>query len=198
MSHPYNNELKEHLGPNTIEYYKASSVLGKLASHAYAETKAAVAETKVAVAKETEARIKVIELTRDLLDANTETLRLKGLLDVRGMLEEVERLISPGMLRDLDVNRATLWHTALSSPRYKALADVLIACFPTQRDSDAKVAVISTIKKIYKKASTKIHSHIDSYNVAIVVHLRDIPGDNELDVIPALAKFHKFKLVEKM
>lgn len=40
----------------------------------------------------------VIELTRDLLDANAETLRLKGLLDVRGMLEEDERLISPGML----------------------------------------------------------------------------------------------------
>ena len=106
MSHPYNNELKEHLGPNTIEYYKASSVLGKLASHAYdetkaanAETKAAVAkifeayaETKAAVAKETEARIKVIELTRDLLDANG-TLRLKGMLVVRGILR-VERLIS--------------------------------------------------------------------------------------------------------
>ena len=75
-------------------------------------------------------------------------------------------------------------------------ANVLIACFPTQQDSDAKAAVISTIKRIYKKASTKIHTHIDSNNVAIVVHLRDFPRDNELDVLRALAKFHKFKLVE--
>jgi len=106
-SDPYNNELKELLGANTNEYFKASSVLGKLAWRLYDETKAAFAEvleanaetkaavakvleanaeTKAAVAKETEARIKVIELTRDLVDANMETLRLKGLLDVRGML----------------------------------------------------------------------------------------------------------------
>jgi len=100
------------------------------------------------------------------------------------------------MLRDPDVNRATLWRAALHSPRNKVLANVLIACFPTQQDSDAKAAVISTIKRIYKKASTKIHTHIDSNNVAIVVHLRDFPRDNELDVLRALAKFHKFKLVE--
>ena len=58
-------------------------------------------------------------------------------------------------------------------------------------------AVISTIKKIYKKASNKIHSHIDSSITAIVVRLRDFPGDNELDVIRALARFFKFKLVEE-
>ena len=208
----YNNELKEQLGANTIEYFKASSVLGKLTLHAYAETKAANAETKAAVAKileayvetkaavaetnaavaeVTEARFKVFELSRDLVDANTENLRLKGMLDVRGMLEEVERLISPDMLRDPDVNRTALWHTALHSPRNKALADVLIACFPTQIDSNsAKAAAVSTIKRVYKKASNKIHSHI-----AIVVHLGSFT-DNELHVIRALAKFYKFKIVE--
>jgi len=210
MSDPYDLELKEQLGSNTIEYFKASSVLGKLTSNtlaktmeavaktmeAVAKTEAAVAKTEAAVAKETEARIKVIELTRDLLDANTETLRLKGMLDVRGMLEEIERLISPGMLRDPDAKRADLWRKALSSHQFKALAAVLIACFPTQHGSNAEAAAVSTIKRIYKKASNKIHSHIDSNNVAIVVHLRDFPGDCELDVIRALAKYHKFKIKE--
>ena len=203
MSDPYDLELKEQLGSNTIEYFKASSVLGKLTSNtlaktmeAVAKTMEAVAKTEAAVAKETEARIKVIELTRDLLDANTETLRLKGMLDVRGMLEEIERLISPGMLRDPDAKRADLWRKALSSHQFKALAAVLIACFPTQHGSNAEAAAVSTIKRIYKKASNKIHSHIDSNNVAIVVHLRDFPGDCELDVIRALAKYHKFKIKE--
>lgn len=197
MSDPYDLELQKLLGSDSNDYFKASSVLGKLASNLQAKTMEAVAKTEEAVAKETEARIKVIVLTRDLLDANTETLRLKGMLDVRGMLEEIERLISPGTVRDPDVKRTALWHAALSSPRYKPLADVLIACFPTQKDSDAKAAVVSTIKRIYKKACTKIHSHIDSNNVAIVVHFRDFPGDNELNVIRALAKFHKFKLMEE-
>ena len=203
ISDPYDLELKEQLGSNTIEYFKASSVLGKLTSNtlaktmeAVAKTMEAVAKTEAAVAKETEARIKVIELTRDLLDANTETLRLKGMLDVRGMLEEIERLISPGMLRDPDAKRADLWRKALSSQQFKALAAVLIACFPTQHGSNAEAAAVSTIKRIYKKASNKIHSHIDSNNVAIVVHLRDFPGDCELDVIRALAKYHKFKIKE--
>jgi hypothetical protein len=209
---PYDLELKIHLGSDTIEYYKASSVLGKLTSNASAKTEAAVAKTEAAVAKtlaavakteaavakETEARIKVIELTRDLLDANTENLRLKGMLDVRGMIEEIERLISPGMFRDPDVTRYELWYKALKSSPNNPLADVLIACFPTQKDiNSARAAAISTIKRIYKKASNKIHSHIDSNNVAIVVHLRDFPGDKELDVIRALAKFHKFKIVEE-
>lgn len=42
MSHPYNDELKELLGTNTIEYLKAASVLGKHASYAYDDTKEAV------------------------------------------------------------------------------------------------------------------------------------------------------------
>jgi len=204
MSDPYDLELKEQLGSNTIEYFKASSVLGKLTSKAFAETKeavakteAAVAKTEAAVAKETEARIKVIELTRDLLDANTETLRLKGMLDVRGMLEEVERLISPGISRNPKVKRADLWNAALRASQNKALADVLIACFPAQDGQDAKkTAAVSTIQTIYRKASTKIHSHIDSNNVAIVVHLRHF-REHEVDVIRALAKHHKFKLVEE-
>jgi hypothetical protein len=218
MSDPYDLELKEQLGSNTIEYFKASSVLGKLTSKAFAKTmeavakteaavakteaavaktEAAVAKTEAAVAKETEARIKVIELTRDLLDANTETLRLKGMLDVRGMLEEVERLISPGMSRKPKVKRADLWNAALSATENKALADVLIACFPAQDGQDAKkTAAVSTIQTIYRKASTKIHSHIDSNNVAIVVHLSHF-SEHEVDVIRALAKHHKFKLVEE-
>ena len=239
MSDPYDLELKEQLGSNTIEYFKASSVLGKLTSKAFAKTEAAVAKTmeavaetkeavakteaavaetkeavakteaavakteaavaktEAAVAKETEARIKVIELTRDLFDANTETLRLKGMLDVRGMLEEVERLISPGISRNPKVKRADLWNAALRASQNKALADVLIACFPAQDGQDAKkTAAVSTIQTIYRKASRKIHSHIDSNNVAIVVHLRHF-REHEVDVIRALAKHHKFKLVEE-
>jgi len=41
----------------------------------------------------------------------TENLKLKkGKLDVRGMLEEVERLISPGKLREDKVDRFNLWN----------------------------------------------------------------------------------------
>ena len=115
-------ELKELLGTNTVEYFKAASVLGKLALHAYAKTEAANAKTEAANVKEYEARIKVVVLTRDLLDANTETLRLKGMLDVdvRGMLEEVERLISPGMIRNPKVKRTAVARGFALAPAHGA------------------------------------------------------------------------------
>ena len=153
---------------------------------------------KVALEKDkvAELKITVLTTTRDLIDATTENLCLKGKLDVRGMIEEIERLISPGKSLNPDVSRSRLWKEALQKPENEALAASLAACFSTQ-GSGASAAAINTIKGVYKKSCGLIHSHIESNNVAITVRHRDFPGTDELCVIRTLAKEFKFKLVEE-
>lgn len=131
-----------------------------------------------------------------LLDSVTENLRLKGKLDVRGMIEEIELQLSPGKFCDPNTSRTKLWAAARLDPRYGALFEELAACFPS-RGETAKEAAISTIKSVYKKASEMIHTHIGSNNVVIILRHRDFPGDDEQRVIRVLAKFFHFKLEEE-
>jgi len=135
-------------------------------------------------------------LTRDLSDANSEKLKLKGKLDVRGMIEEIELSLYPGKVVDPNVSRSTLWKEAKKNPQHKALFTELENCFPSH-EAKAKDAAISTIKSIYKKASDLIHSHVSSNQVAIFVRMQDFGGEDELCVIRALAKFYKFRLEEE-
>ena len=159
--------------------------------------KVALEKDRVTLEKDkvAELKITVLTTTRDLIDATTENLCLKGKLDVRGMIEEIERLISPGKSLNPDVSRSRLWKEALQKPENEALAASLAACFSTQ-GSGASAAAINTIKGVYKKSCGLIHSHIESNNVAITVRHRDFPG-TELCVIRTLAKQFKFKLVEE-
>jgi translation elongation factor EF-G len=201
-SEPYVSELAKLFGNDSVEFYKATFVLQTCTEEAMklvavetdkvAEQKDKVAEQKDKVA---ELNMAVLVATRDLFDATTENLRLKGMLDVRGILEEIERVISPGKMTDPNVSRSSLWASALKSSTHEQLKDALIACFPEQGAKET--AVVNTIKSIYKKASVLIHSHIDSNNVAVVVRHRDFPGDDELCVIRALANHFKFKLAEE-
>ena len=194
-STPYVSELAKLLGNDTVEFYKAALVLQKCTEDAkdkVAEQKDNVAEQKGKVA---ELNLAVMVATRDLFDATTENLRLKGMLDVRGMLEEIERVISPGKITNPKVSRSVLWTSTLNSSSHEQLKNALTACFPEQGAKET--AVVNTIKSIYKKASVLIHSHIDSNNVAVVVRHRDFPGDDELCVIRALANHFKFKLAEE-
>lgn len=187
-SKPYVSELAKLFGNDSIEFYKATFVLQTCAEEA---TKLVAEETN----KVAELNMAVLVATRDLFDATTENLRLKGMLDVRGMLEEIERVISPGKMTDPNVSRSSLWTSALKSSTHEQLKDALIACFPEQGAKET--AVVNTIKSIYKKASVLINSHIDSNNVAVVVRHRDFPGDDEICVIRALANHFKFKLAEE-
>ena len=131
-----------------------------------------------------------------LLNSVTENLRLKGKLDVRGMIEEIEVQLSPGKFGDPNTSRTKLWDAARHDPRHGALFEELAACFPS-RGETAKEAAISTIKSVYKKASEMIHTHIGSNNVVIILRHRDFPGDDEQRVIRVLAKYFHFKLEEE-
>jgi len=246
-------ELKQLLGDNTPEYFKAALVLRTQAEEAQkeigakekeigakekeigAKEKEIGAKEKEIGAKEKEIGEKLLEkqkeigekllekqkeigakekeigakekeiyelkektsiLTRDLSDANSEKLKLKGKLDVRGMIEEIELSLYPGKVVDPNVSRSTLWKEAKKNPQHKALFTELENCFPSH-EAKAKDAAISTIKSIYKKASDLIHSHVSSNQVAIFVRMQDFGGEDELCVIRALAKFYKFRLEEE-
>ena len=218
---PYIARLGELLGNKSDNFFKAVSVLQQCSGDAQVEMLDAMkkvafekdrvtfekdkltlevvdAMKKVALEKDrvAELKITVLTTTRDLIDATTENLCLKGKLDVRGMIEEIERLISPGKSLNPDVSRSRLWKEALQKPENEALAASLAACFSTQ-GSGASAAAINTIKGVYKKSCGLIHSHIESNNVAITVRHRDFPGTDELCVIRTLAKQFKFKLVEE-
>ena len=182
-------ELKQLLGNDTPEYFKAALVLRTLAEEAQKEIGAK--EKEIYELKE-----KTSNLTRDLSDANSEKLKLKGKLDVRGMIEEIELSLYPGKVVDPSVSRSKLWKQAKENPQHMALFIELANCFPSH-GANANDAAISTIKSIYKKASDLIHSHVSSNQVAIVVRMQDFGGNDELCVIRALAKFYKFRLEEE-
>ena len=135
-------------------------------------------------------------MARDLMDASTEVLRLKGKLDVRGMIEEIEETLSPGKFRDPNISRTKLWTAALQDTRNTALLNELAAGFPLQGDF-VKDAVISTIREVYMRASALIHNHIRSDNVVIILRHKDFSGNDEQHVIRTLAKHFHFKLEEQ-
>jgi len=202
-------------GNISMEFLVASNVLRALAEEAQRELTEKEKEltekekevfilnytaTKLIAEKEKEVfslNYTATQFARDLMDASTEILRLKGKLDIRGMIEEIEEKLSPGNFRDPNTSRTKLWEVARQDPRHRVLFDALAACFPGQGEA-AKDAAISTIKNIYKKASEMIHSHIDSNNVVVVLRHRDFPGSDEQLVIRALAESFHFKLDEQL
>ena len=207
---PYLDDLAKVFGNESDAYVKAASIQQRSSEDATNE----IAQQKSKVLQEMDKVLqlmdevlqlmdKVAELnmtavmtTLDLFDATTESLRLRGMLDVRGMIEDIERMISPGKMRFSNVNSSSLWSAALSRRENEALAASLAACCPNHGDA-TKEAVIKTIKSVYNKSCTRPLSHVDSLGRAIVVRHRDYPGTDELGVIRVLASHFKFKIVEE-
>jgi hypothetical protein len=210
---PYLNDLNRAFGDNnkTNELLMASKlVVYAIVEEALKENaekdKALAAEKDKALAEKDKALAEkdksaalnytLSQKEYSLFNSVTENLRLKGKLDVRGMIEEIELQLSPGKFGDPNTSRTKLWAAARQDPRYGALFEQLAACFPS-RGETAKEAAISTIKSVYKKASEMIHTHIGSNNVVIILRHRDFPGDDEQRVIRVLAEYFHFKLEEE-
>lgn len=202
-SGPHLKKLATSFGSKSKEYLVASEVVYKLTEEALKEAakkdKAAAAEKDKVINMSKEVlslNFTASQLARDLMDASTVILQLKGKLDVRGMIEEVEISLSPGKIRDPNTSRTKLWAAASEDTKHAALFSELAAGFPSQGES-AKEAAITTIKDVYKKASEMIHKYIGSNNVFIVLRHSDFPGSDEQHVIRTLAKHFHFKLEEQ-
>ena len=216
-SGPHLKKLATSFGSKSKEYLVASEVVHELTEEALKEAakkdkeaakkdKAAAAEKDKVINMSKEVinmshevlslNFTASQLARDLMDASTVILQLKGKLDVRGMIEEVEISLSPGKIRDPNTSRTKLWAAASEDTKHAALFSELAAGFPSQGES-AKEAAITTIKDVYKKASEMIHKYIGSNNVFIVLRHCDFPGSDEQHVIRTLAKHFHFKLEEQ-
>ena len=202
-SGPHLKKLAKSFGIKSNEYLVASEVVHELTEEALKEAakkdKAAAAEKDKVINMSKEVlslNFTASQLARDLMDASTVILQLKGKLDVRGMIEEVEISLSPGKIRDPNTSRTKLWAAASEDTKHAALFSELAAGFPSQGES-AKEAAITTIKDVYKKASEMIHKYIGSNNVFIVLRHSDFPGSDEQHVIRTLAKHFHFKLEEQ-
>ena len=202
-SGPHLKKLATSFGSKSKEYLVASEVVYKLTEEALKEAakkdKAAAAEKDKVINMSKEVlslNFTASQLARDLMDASTVILQLKGKLDVRGMIEEVEISLSPGKIRDPNTSRTKLWAAASEDTKHAALFSELAAGFPSQGES-AKEAAITTIKEVYNKASEMIHKYIGSNNVVIVLRHCDFPGSDEQHVIRTLAKHFHFKLEEQ-
>ena len=202
-SGPHLKKLATSFGSKSKEYLVASEVVHELTEEALKEAakkdKATAAEKDKVINMSHEVlslNFTASQLARDLMDASTVILQLKGKLDVRGMIEEVEISLSPGKIRDPNTSRTKLWASASEDTKHAALFSELAAGFPSQGES-AKEAAITTIKGVYKKASEMIHKYIGSNNVFIVLRHCDFPGSDEQHVIRTLAKHFHFKLEEQ-
>lgn len=133
-------------------------------------------------------------MERDLAEAATENLRLKGKLDLRGMLEEIERTISPGRQRKREVQRAELWGSQENEQKLKPLFAELAICFPDQKGSEKKAANRSIVE-IHDNVNAAIHEHINSSKNAIYVNGSEF-RKHDLCVIRALAKHFHFRIHE--
>ena len=99
-----------------------------------------------------------------LKDANSQVLKLKGALHVRGMIEDLEKRLSNNKARDPNISRKKLWTKYLNND--KDLLKVLTECVK-DGSKENLTAVVNLICSLFGKANDLHQHHVGQEDITV-------------------------------